>query len=610
MSLDPHWYSAIFGLQVGTAQVTAAMALAVLWLARGRRAGGDPNDLQDGGNLLLACVLLWSYLSLMQFLTIWIANLPHEIRWYLPRLQSNWRWLGLSLVLSHLLAVALLLFRWTKRHPRHLGLTAGLVLFAQVQFALWLTLPTLRPQSPRLEVSDLAIFLGVGALWLAGFLWHGAPLPAVPTPARSPAPANSGDVTSRGPREFPPRVEREPEQHHHRPEGHASSEIGAAVILKVAFGLALTLASVMLLLVLLPWDRQQGVVSVPPRTGPALLANPVASMADDRAAKLQRLQGYGWVDRERRNRPHSRGTGHRDPEQGHSPGIASLARGDAMSGAKPLSRIKILSELILWTCVCLGATQARAVPPNLFQQVGFDQHLGARLPLRVPFRDSAGRAVELGDYFGQRPVILVFGYFECPNLCGLIWQGLLESLRPLKLQAGRDFDLVAISIDPRESPELAGNKRAAYLREYGRPDAASGWHFLTGTEAAIRQVTDAAGFRYVHDPEIDQYAHASGLVVATPTGVLSRYLFGVRFSRTDLRLALVESSGGRIGSPIDQLLLLCYHYDPSTGRYGPLIMNLLRATGGLTVAGLLGFVVLSRRRERKGAATAPGKEAS
>ena len=258
--------------------------------------------------------------------------------------------------------------------------------------------------------------------------------------------------------------------------------------------------------------------------------------------------------------------------------------------------IRIACWLGLWLVLATGAA---AAPQDLFQRVGFDQNLGAQLPLNARFEDSTGAPVRLGDLLQGRPAVLVLGYYECPNLCGLVWQGLQESLKTLGLRVGKDFDVIAVSIDPGEGPELAAGKREAVLKAYGASSTGAGWHFLTGDEAQIRAVADAAGFRYVYDAEIDQYAHASGIVVTTPGGEVSRYLFGVRFPDRDLRLALVESSGGRIGSPVDQLLLLCYHYDPATGHYGLLIMNLLRAGGALTVAGLLGFVLVSRRRDRR-----------
>ncbi|MGD8616441.1 MAG: SCO family protein [Gammaproteobacteria bacterium] len=267
--------------------------------------------------------------------------------------------------------------------------------------------------------------------------------------------------------------------------------------------------------------------------------------------------------------------------------------------------MKRLRRLLL-AGICVLAHAAGAAPPDLFQRVGFDQMPGAALPLGTAFRDADGARVTLGQYFHERPVVLVLGYYECPNLCGIQWRGFLESARELALDVGRDYEVVAVSIDPGETAELAARKRQTYIRAYGRPGSAPGWHFLTGEASAIRRLAQAAGFRYVYDPERDQYAHASGLVVATPDGVIARYLFGVRFAPTDLRLALVESSRGRIGSPVDQLLLLCYHYDPANGQYGLLIMNLLRGAGVLTVGALAGFVVLSRRREaRRGARREP-----
>jgi protein SCO1/2 len=198
-------------------------------------------------------------------------------------------------------------------------------------------------------------------------------------------------------------------------------------------------------------------------------------------------------------------------------------------------------------------------------------------------------------------VILAFVYYECPMLCTLVLNGLVSALRAVELEPGRDFDVVAIGIDPDETSELARAKQARYLDEYGKPETAGGWHFLTGAEPEIRRVADAAGFRYAYVPEKDEYAHASGVVVATPDGRLARYFFGIEYPPRDLRLALVEASDGKIGTLVDQVLLLCYHWDPLTGRYGLAIMNVIRFLGGLTVLGLVVFVGRALLRDRRAA---------
>jgi protein SCO1/2 len=237
--------------------------------------------------------------------------------------------------------------------------------------------------------------------------------------------------------------------------------------------------------------------------------------------------------------------------------------------------------------------------PAALEGVRFEQRLDAQLPLDVAFRDEEGRAVTLGDYFGEKPVILAFVYYECPMLCTQVLNGLTRALRVLNETVGRDFDVVAISFDPRETPVLADGKKKTHLDEYGRKESAPGWHFLTGSEASIRAVTSAAGFHYRWDAQTGQFAHPSGIVVATPEGRLSRYFFGIEYAPRDLKFALIESSAGRIGNPIDQLLLYCYHYDPSTGAYGFVAMNAVRIGGVVTVLALLGFILLSGRREAR-----------
>ena len=236
--------------------------------------------------------------------------------------------------------------------------------------------------------------------------------------------------------------------------------------------------------------------------------------------------------------------------------------------------------------------------PPFLRDLGFDQRLGDSLPLDAVLRDEQGRAVRLGDYFGARPVVLTLVYYECPMLCTLSLNGLVSAMDVLSFDAGDEYEVVTLSFEPNETPELARAKKAAYLERYGREGAEAGWHFLTGDAAEIRRVTEAVGFRYAWDSETAQFAHPAGILVITPEGRIARYLYGIEYAPKDLRLALVEASEDRIGSPVDQLLLFCYQYDPTTGRYGAVAMNLVRAGGVLTVIALLGFWALMWRRER------------
>jgi protein SCO1/2 len=238
------------------------------------------------------------------------------------------------------------------------------------------------------------------------------------------------------------------------------------------------------------------------------------------------------------------------------------------------------------------------IPPQL-REVGIDQRLDAQLPLDLVFRDEEGRPVALRRYFTGRPVILTLVYYECPMLCNLILNGVLRTIRVVSFDLGRDYAIVTVSIDPREKPSLAAVKKRKYASGYGRPGAAAGWHFLTGDEAAIRELARAAGFRYAWDPAREQYAHAAGFMVATPQGRLARYFYGVEYSARDLRLALVEASAGRIGSAVDQILLYCFHYDPQTGKYGPVVLNVVRAAGLATLLALGWFLFVMFRRERR-----------
>jgi protein SCO1/2 len=253
--------------------------------------------------------------------------------------------------------------------------------------------------------------------------------------------------------------------------------------------------------------------------------------------------------------------------------------------------------------VLAAPLRAQSPPENpqksLLSEVRFDQRLDTLLPLELTFRDERGAVRPLRMYFGEKPVVLALVYYRCPMLCTQVLNGLVTSLRALELSAGKDFEVVLVSIDPRETPAMALKKKQSYLHRYGRPESAAGWHFLTGDQENIERLAAAVGYQYRYDPKSDQYAHASGLMVLTPQGRLARYFYGIDYPTRDLRLSLVEASAGKIGSPVDQVLLFCFHYDPATGRYGLAIVRLLRVAGMLTVAALGSFVALSLWRERR-----------
>jgi protein SCO1/2 len=238
--------------------------------------------------------------------------------------------------------------------------------------------------------------------------------------------------------------------------------------------------------------------------------------------------------------------------------------------------------------------------PTALRDVGIEQKLDHQLPLDLTFHDEAGQSVKLGQYFGQKkPVVLAFVYYDCPMLCTQVMNGMLESFRVLPFTMGKDYDVVTISFDPRETPQLAASKKkvyVGYLPSKLQSDANAGWHFLTGDAENIKLITEAVGFKYHYDEATKQFAHASGIMVATPQGKLSRYFYGINYPARDLRLGLVESAENKIGGPAEALLLYCYHYDPATGKYGAAVMNIVRAGGVLTMIAIIGMFFIFRRR--------------
>ncbi len=281
------------------------------------------------------------------------------------------------------------------------------------------------------------------------------------------------------------------------------------------------------------------------------------------------------------------------------------------AGAVFVRRVLTAVGLLLLAAHCppLTARAQYAQPPvgpvptgnstEVLKKVNIEQRLNNQIPLDLRFRDEAGREVALGEYFSRgKPVVLTLVYYECPMLCNQVLNGEVGAFQALAFTPGREFEVVTVSFDEREGPELAARKKETYLRRYKREGAGAGWHFLTGDKANIDALARAVGFSYVWDEQSQQFAHASALMVATPEGRLSHYLYGIDYSPKDLRLALVEASAGKIGSPVDALILYCYHYDPATGRFAP-VMAVLRAAGVLTVFGVVGLLLYLRRVARR-----------
>ena len=260
-----------------------------------------------------------------------------------------------------------------------------------------------------------------------------------------------------------------------------------------------------------------------------------------------------------------------------------------------ISKRTLLATLVagLMALPCFGQGMTKGIisppanvrPPGL-QNVGIEQHLDEQIPADLSFRDETGKPVHLGDYFGKKPMILNLVYYNCPMLCGEVLSGLEGALRVLKFDVGKEFDVLTVSFDPRETPDMATKKKAEFLKRYGRAGAAEGWHFLTGPQESIDALTKAAGFQYQYDPKTGQFAHATAIMILTPEGKIAQYYYGVDYAPKDLRLGLIQASENKIGTLADQVLLYCYHYDPTTGKYGAIISRVLKLAGIATLLGL------------------------
>ncbi|MEP6644650.1 MAG: SCO family protein [Acidobacteriaceae bacterium] len=271
---------------------------------------------------------------------------------------------------------------------------------------------------------------------------------------------------------------------------------------------------------------------------------------------------------------------------------------------KSNSRLILAAAVFIMTSVAAfgqGMTKgimsppANVRPPGL-KNVGIAQHLDEQIPPDLMFRDESGKAVRLGDYFGKKPMILNLVYYKCPMLCGEVLSGLVSSMKILKFDAGKEFDVLTVSFDPKETPEIAATAKAEYLKRYGRPGAANGWHFLTGSQESIDALTKVAGFQYQYDEKTKQFAHATAIAVLTPQGKIAQYYYGVEYAPKDLRLGLIQASQNKIGTVVDQVLLYCYHYDPATGKYGAVITRILQLSGLATILILGVFMTALIRR--------------
>ncbi len=240
---------------------------------------------------------------------------------------------------------------------------------------------------------------------------------------------------------------------------------------------------------------------------------------------------------------------------------------------------------------------ANTRPPRL-ENVGIEQHLDAQIPPDLTFRDETGNDIKLGDYFGRKPLILDLVYYNCTMLCGESLAGLSSAMRLVKFDVGNEYDVITVSFDPRETPEMAAAKKADYVKRYGRAHAAAGWHFLTGQPDSINALTKVVGFQYQFDAKSNQFAHATAIMVLTPDGRISRYFYGVDFPPKDLRMGLVEASQGKIGNAVDAVLLYCYHYNPENGKYGAMVGNILRLAGAATILLLGGLLFILWRLDR------------
>lgn len=277
-----------------------------------------------------------------------------------------------------------------------------------------------------------------------------------------------------------------------------------------------------------------------------------------------------------------------------------------------MDRFRLIPVTIILAAFA-GVASAQTIPDNvgkssanlpaLLQNVGFEPQLNSQLPLDTPFRDESGNGVRLRDFFNHKPVLLAFVYYTCPMLCDQLETGVVGALKMLSFNPGRDYEVVFVSFDAKDTPQAAARKKQSAMSHFGRPETAAGWHFLTGSKDSVDALTKAANFRYALDPQTKIFAHASGFMLLTPEGRISRYFYGVEFPSRDVRLGLVDASAGKIGTPIDHLLLFCFQYNPATARYSAVVLKLVRLGGLATIFAIVAGIVIFRRRDHRASST-------
>ena len=556
MSLEPLWYSSIFPPLYAIGQILSGMAFSVaviLLLARQVPLSKTllPSQRRDLGNLLLAFVMFWAYLSFSQFMIIWSENLPEETPWYFDRVRGGWQWIAIALIIFEFtVPFLLLLSRDTKTAPQRLAGVALLVLtLRSVDIYWWVEAAYVGPMSFYWLI-DLAALAAIGGVWVWCFIWQ-LQRSRIDSIRRSvPRRLLAGGCRMNQHVATLPLLE-EFAAGHETPEVNLPRTLLSTAAVAAMIVISCITSRWVFFELLQPLNKR----GATPLHGDGLVLPPSPRLEgiemmigappnSEQLAAARQLQTYGWVDRDKRlvrvpielamqlaiERDWLSAAA-KPPNNDGAP--ATPASSTSRAKATHTMNAATLIRAGFSTIVCSVVRRAQFQPPahrqNILRDVGIDQHLDAQLPLDLKFRDETGATVKFGDYFTDQPVILILAYYRCPMLCTQVLNGVVDGVRRIDFEMGKQFRVVTVSFDPREGPDLAARKKETYAAAYGRDGADAGWHFLTGDEDSIAQLAKAVGFRYVYDASREQFAHASGIMVATPSGRLSHYFLGIDY---------------------------------------------------------------------------------